>query len=287
MLNYNPFYCTAGGQVGDQGIIKLRLKNHKLNPSEEEEEEEISLTVIDCIKAYDDTAILILKPETALKNIQFNLYHIKDIQLNSIINYQTSIHHTATHILNSALNHLYPSYNIYQAGSLVNDQKLRFDFTTHKNINSKQIQRYIIYTLSFKYAEIKPKIIQTTYNDAINNLNAKQLINQKYQAQVQVIDISPNISTELCTGTHVKKLKHIYPFIITKYKSIASNIKRIEAICGYNAIQYIMKKINSNKDEEEGLGLSENNNKPKVTAIKKENLMLQKQLIKNNPIDQI
>ncbi len=212
-LNTTPFYAEMGGQVGDIGF---------LNGSE------ASFQVQDCLCPYKG---LIGHKGIILKgNLQ-----IGD-QINALVDKQRrqkiANNHTATHLLHWAL-HKVLGEHIKQAGSVVDSQRLRFDFSHHKSLSLEEI-RHIEDLVNDKIRENLPvKWYEIKYDEAQKREDIKQFFGEKYGSQVRVVDI--DYSKELCGGTHTNYVGNIGYFRIAKEGSIAAGIRRIEAVTGKEA----------------------------------------------------
>ncbi|CAL4322216.1 Alanine--tRNA ligase [Buchnera aphidicola (Pterocallis alni)] len=216
ILNKTTFYGESGGQIGDNGII------------------------------YNNNAIFKV---TDTQNFMNAIGHIGyvyygTIQINDII--ATQIHknkrifiqnnHSVTHLLYSSLKKIL-KYNIEQKGSFINEKHIRFDFSYPKNIKNKKIEQieHIINEYIQKNITIKKK--NTTFEKA-KSKNYHFLKNKNYNDSIQTISIK-KFSKEICKGTHTNRTGNIGIFKIISFKNIASGIKRIEAITGKYALQYI------------------------------------------------
>ena len=141
--------------------------------------------------------------------------------------------HTATHLLNASLRKILGDH-ISQAGSLVDINRLRFDFTHNKPIDNKQIKQ--INDLVNTWINDTHRIIITEENiEDAKKRGAIAMFGEKYEQHVRVVDI-PNVSIELCGGNHVTQTDHIEAFQIISETTIAAGIRRIEAIVGHQRI---------------------------------------------------
>lgn len=213
LLDKSPFYAEKGGQVGDIGVIEY---------------EGGIFTVTDCHSPYP--GIILHKGKVT----QGTLLVGESIQarVNTERRKKIESNHTATHLLHYALQQVLGAH-IKQAGSLVDDKRLRFDFNHHKPLSQEEIRavetlvnNYIrqgtavdTYELSFEEAQKKPQI--------------KQFFGDKYGSTVRVVDI--DFSKELCGGTHTHNTYTIGLFRIKQEGSIASGVRRIEAVTGSEA----------------------------------------------------
>lgn len=213
ILKETPFYAEMGGQVGDSG--------HLQNAS-------IFFEVNDCISPYKGLIIHKGKLIEGELTIGAELEAIVDEKRrHSIQN-----NHTATHLLHWALHEVLGKH-IKQAGSVVDPQRLRFDFSHHKPLSLEEI-RQIEDLVNEKIRENLPvAIYEIPYEEAAKKEEIKQFFGEKYGSVVRVVDI--DYSKELCGGTHTNALGTIGLFRIAKESSIAAGVRRIEAVTGKTA----------------------------------------------------
>ncbi len=210
ILGKTPFYAEMGGQVGDTGQIS---KGGNL------------FLVEDTISPYPGViAHLGRMAKGSLKKgdeLEANVDSVrrKEIQSN----------HTATHLLHWALQNVLGAH-IKQAGSLVEDKRLRFDFNHHKSVSREEL-REIEDLVNEKIRENTPvKTYALSFDDAQKRSDIKQFFGEKYGETVRVVDI--DFSKELCGGTHTDRSGSIGLFKIVKESSIAAGVRRIEAVSG-------------------------------------------------------
>lgn len=216
IFDKTPFYPEGGGQVGDRGTI---------------ESKDFFAKVVDTKKIgniiFHKADILKGEPK---KNKDYKL--LVDIKRRKEI----SKNHTATHLLNQALVDILGD-NVFQAGSLVDEDKLRFDFTHHEGLNDdiiEQIESVVNDKILLNLA-VNSKVMELT--DA-KKIGARALFNEKYEDKVRVVKVE-DFSTELCGGIHVHSSSEIGIFKIVSEKAIASGVRRIEAITGKKAFEHI------------------------------------------------
>ncbi len=209
VLDKTPFYAESGGQIGDEGVLKADgfkmdiLNTVKINNS---------ICHIGKINSGDVAKLSHVQAEIDTNKRQA-------IRLN----------HTATHLLHKALKIVLGDH-VHQAGSLVTDEKLRFDLTHFEKITSEQLIdiENMVNDLIRQNIEIKTSI--QDYEEARKN-GAEALFGEKYEDKVRVVDIS-GFSRELCGGTHASRTGDIGLFTITSESSLASGIRRIEGVTG-------------------------------------------------------
>lgn len=213
LLDETPFYGESGGQVGDQGEIKAASCMFKVANTEKYG------------KVFGHLGKLIYG--------ELKLGAQVAAKVNSIRRKRIQLNHSATHLLHAVLRQVLGEH-VWQKGSLVNDQYLRFDFSHFETINPKQI-RQVEYIVNEKIRDNLP--IQTNImalDDALKK-GAIALFEEKYEAQVRVLSIS-DFSTELCCGTHANRTGDIGLFRIISESSTATGIRRIEAVTGEGAL---------------------------------------------------
>lgn len=213
VLDKTPFYAEMGGQIGDEGL----LSNN-----------EAHFSVIGCQAPFKGVIVHIGKLETGSLKIGDSV----TATINQERRQKIANNHTATHLLHWALHQILGEH-IKQAGSVVDPQRLRFDFSHHKALTNEEIYK-IEDLINAKIRENQPvKAYEVSYEQAQKQPDIKQFFGEKYGAMVRVIDIE--YSKELCGGTHTKAVGTIGLFRIAKESSIAAGIRRIEAVTGEEA----------------------------------------------------
>ncbi|MDY0404014.1 alanine--tRNA ligase [Sulfurovum sp.] len=211
MLEETPFYAESGGQTGDRGQLegKAEVLDTKLfqgmNLSEVEAKE--ALSAGDSVVAIVDQA------------------------RNEIVK-----HHSATHLLHAALYDILGEH-ISQAGSLVEANRLRFDFSHPQALSAEEI-RTVENWVNEKIARGVSSTTQEMNIDEARALGAKAQFGEKYGESVRVVSMG-DVSVELCGGTHVDNTAEIGLFVISKESGVSAGVRRIEAICGAEATRYL------------------------------------------------
>ena len=228
--NQTPFYAESGGQVGDKG--RFSSSNS-------------SGAILDCKKQGKVFIHKALVEKGSLKvGDLINMNVEKDKRL------AIAIHHSSTHLLHSALRSILGEH-VQQKGSLVDESKLRFDFSHGKPLSKEEIDSIeeIVNNEVLNNVDVSTKIMKL--DDAMNS-GAQALFGEKYDEEVRVLSMgSDSFSVELCGGTHVKRTGDIGVFVITAQSSVASGIRRIEAVAGKKALSYIseIRKVNNSLQE--------------------------------------
>ncbi|EAK1891309.1 alanine--tRNA ligase [Campylobacter jejuni] len=247
MLENTPFYATSGGQSADSGFIAKRevldtQKFFNLNLSFVKAGEE--LKVGDIVHARIDTE----KRE------------------------QIARHHSATHLLHHALREILGSH-VSQAGSLVESNKLRFDFTHHKALNKEELES-IEKRVNEMIINSSEAILENMPLEEAKKSGAIALFNEKYQGNVRVLTLGE--SKELCGGTHVKNTAQIGSFYIVKESGVSAGVRRIEAVVSKAALEFVknqLEELSKVKDE-----LKNNDILNGVKKLKNEILSLKNEL---------
>jgi alanyl-tRNA synthetase len=220
ILDQTPFYAEMGGQIADKG--EIQGKN-------------FIFQVTNCRIFYPGFVAHIgfLKKGEILPNTQCLAIIDKARRVN------TEKNHTATHLLQYTLRQILGDH-ITQAGSLVEDIRLRFDFNHHTPLAKKDLKTIEMLINEKIRTNQTVKIYEIPFNEAQMSSDIMQIFGEKYADIVRVVDI--DFSKELCGGTHVNALGEIGFFKIIKELGIAKGVRRIEAVTGFYAEQYIYDK---------------------------------------------
>ncbi len=219
MLDFTPFYAMSGGQVGDTGF---------LDKSE----------VLDTQKFFGLNLSAVRASKTLKANDKVKA-HIDEIK-----RAQIARHHSATHLLHYALREILGTH-IAQAGSLVEFNKLRFDFTHPNALTSDELDK-IEKLVNECVIRADDAILEKMSLDEAKKSGAIALFNEKYQGVVRVLTLGA--SKELCGGTHIKNTAEIGSFYLTKESGVSSGVRRIEAVASLAALNYAKSFINEIKE---------------------------------------
>ncbi|ERI90336.1 alanine--tRNA ligase [Clostridiales bacterium oral taxon 876 str. F0540] len=230
-----PFYAEMGGQVGDKGIVSS---------------EKFKGEVFDCKKNVSGKILHFVKViEGEVAQNESIMLTVSEDRRNNIRK-----NHTATHMLHSALK-LVLGEHVNQAGSYVDEARLRFDFTHFTSISADELKRIekIVNENIMKVFNVDTDIMTI---DEAKQSGAVALFDEKYKDEVRVVSVG-DFSKELCGGTHVKNSGEIGVFKIVSESGVAAGIRRIEAVTGFNAMHLIEEKDNLLKDASVTLKCSE------------------------------
>jgi alanyl-tRNA synthetase len=218
-----PFYAESGGQVGDTGTITASNNGHGF-----------LMKVIDTIK--DPTGLIIHKGRVLSGSVQVGEKVTLRVDMEK--RNATASNHTATHILHHALQKVLGDH-VKQAGSLVAPDRFRFDFTHFSRVSPDLLDE-IESTVNRRIRENVP--VQTEEMDAEDAFNsgATALFEEKYGDRVRVVSLA-DFSMELCGGTHTKQTGNIGLLKIISESSVASGVRRIEALTGEAALNHLQK----------------------------------------------
>lgn len=213
LLKETPFYAEMGGQIGDTGYLE-GTNQHFL--------------VQDCVAPYKG----LIAHKGILQKGTLQIGNPVSAVIDAKRRLKIANNHTATHLLHWAL-HLVLGEHVKQAGSVVDAERLRFDFNHHKALSMDEV-RQIEDLINDKVRENLPvKWYEMKYDEVQKREDIKQFFGEKYGSLVRVIDI--DYSKELCGGTHTSAVGNIGLFRIIKEGSIAAGVRRIEAVTGRDA----------------------------------------------------
>ena len=189
----------------------------------------------------------------------------------------TAKNHTATHLLHAALRQVLGNH-VNQAGSLVEADRLRFDFTHFEKITPRQIAEMETIINQKIQQDLKLETGHEKLSEA-RSKGAMALFGEKYADIVRTVAI-PNYSLELCGGTHVRSTGEIGLFLIVSESSIASGVRRIEAITGSKAVAYLQHARDTLQQLNSLLNTQDEHVPEKVRLLIEENRKLEKQVVR-------
>jgi alanyl-tRNA synthetase len=219
VLDKTPFYAESGGQVGDTGTLNINND---------------SLIIVDTKK---ENELIIHFAEKIPANLGGEVIASVDGDKRK----RTTLHHSATHLLHAALRKVLGAH-VAQKGSLVTADYLRFDFSHFTKLSSEEMGR-VEQLVNEKIRENIPVVIRTMPKEEAMKSGAMALFGEKYGDAVRVVTIDPEYSVELCGGTHIGATGELGLFKITSETAIAAGVRRIEAVCGAAAEDYVSEQI--------------------------------------------
>ena len=217
ILNKTPFYAESGGQVGDVGTIS----SHGATAS-----------VLDCKKTSDGKIIHICKMETG----EFKIGDEVSASVDKPTREAIMRNHSAAHLLQAALRQVLGTH-IEQAGSYVDGEKLRFDFTHYSAMSAEEIEKTENIVNENILAALKISCAETDMETA-KGMGAIALFGEKYGEKVRVVKMG-EASIELCGGTHLDNTSKAGLFKISSESSVAAGVRRIEALTGRGVLDMI------------------------------------------------
>ncbi|THD69986.1 alanine--tRNA ligase [Robertkochia marina] len=218
VLDRTPFYAEGGGQVGDQGYLE-DVAGNKIPVSDTKRENNLIIHFSKSLPkdpAGELTAVVSRKKRL-----------------------MTQANHTATHLLHQALRQVLGTH-VEQKGSMVNSDGLRFDFSHFSKMTKEElaeVEKFVNDRISEKLPKVEKRAVG--FQEAVDD-GAIALFGEKYGDKVRTINFGE--STELCGGTHVENTADIWYFIITSESAVAAGVRRIEAITGEKAMEYLNKR---------------------------------------------
>ncbi|MCC4832163.1 alanine--tRNA ligase [Shewanella sp. 10N.7] len=216
VLDNTPFYAESGGQVGDKG----------------------QLSVDETVFTVADTQIFgqAFGHEGKLTAGTLTLGQTVNAEVDKKLRHRTQLNHSVTHLLHSALRNVLGTH-VNQKGSLVNPERLRFDFAHFEAVTAAELKQVeeMVNTQIRRNHQLKTAVMGI---DEAKEQGAMALFGEKYDNEVRVVTMG-DFSIELCGGTHVGRTGDIGLFKITSEGGIAAGIRRIEAVTGAAAMAYV------------------------------------------------
>ena len=257
VLDETPFYAESGGQVGDTGAIKGVGVNLKVEDVKNNDESIIHY----CSGVID-------------KKIQGNVMCIFD----NLRRQNIRKNHTATHLMHKALKQVLGDH-VSQAGSLVHPDYLRFDISHYEKIQSIQLRDTEI--IVNKEIQLNSKLnVSVKDFDEAKKQGAIAMFGEKYGNQVRVVKVS-DFSNELCGGTHVDRTGDIGLFKISEESSLASGVRRLVAVTGPKAIEYIQRQASTIDSIKSQLNLGQDAISEKISQLIEQKKILEKEIKKS------
>jgi alanyl-tRNA synthetase len=217
VLDHTPFYAESGGQVGDRGVIRLDGGVFRVMDTQKQGKDVIAHTG------------MMTQGEIRVGD-----------RVDALVDQQrrdaTRLNHSATHLMHAALRQVLGEH-VQQKGSLVDPERLRFDFSHFQPVTPEELERIekLVNEQIRANADIETRIMPV---DQAMEAGAMALFGEKYGDEVRVLSIG-DFSVELCGGTHARRAGDIGVFKILSETGIASGVRRIEAVTGEEALRYI------------------------------------------------
>ena len=221
VLDRTPFYAESGGQVGDTGV--LSFEGEEAIVTDTKKENDLIIHLIDQIP-MNISALVTARVDTERRK-------------------KITIHHSATHLMHAALRKVLGTH-VAQKGSLVNEEYLRFDFSHFAKMTDEEITK-VEALVNEKIRENIPVVIKSMQKEEAIAMGAMALFGEKYADVVRVVIMDPDYSIELCGGTHVGTTGELGFFKLIAETAVAAGVRRIEAITGHAAEQYINNEFES------------------------------------------
>ena len=215
VLDNTPFYAEKGGQIGDTG--EIRCNNN--------------LFIVENTKFVGKATIHVGRVELG----EFKVGDECKAIVNAKRRKDIAAHHSATHLLHSALRVVLGDH-VHQKGSSVGPDRLRFDYSHPQPLSTQERQQVVALVNSY-IRNNNPIVTDVMDLECAKKSGAMALFDEKYEGQVRVVTMGDD-SKELCGGTHAKRTGDLGYFIIVSDESIASGVRRIEALTGEAAIEY-------------------------------------------------
>jgi alanyl-tRNA synthetase len=255
ILDKTPFYAESGGQIGDRGYISG---------------DGIVVRVED-VKKESDFFVHFGRIERGTLRVGDNV----TAQIDPACRRRAQANHTATHLLQAALKKIVDD-SISQAGSLVSFDRLRFDFNCPRALTAEEVQQ-IEEQVNTWIAEAHTAKVEVLPLAEAKARGAVAMFGEKYGDEVRVIDF-PNVSMELCGGTHVSNTAEIGVFKIISEAGVASGVRRIEAVSGPAILDYLNLRDKVVKDLSDRFKVKPEEVPDRITSLQSELKNSQKEL---------
>jgi alanyl-tRNA synthetase len=254
VLDKTPFYAESGGQVGDTGFLISG-------------QEKISIS--DTVK--ENNAIIHIS-QGNLVNPEAPFHAVVDLKKRQM----TANNHSATHLLHYALRNVLGNH-VEQKGSLVNSERLRFDFSHFSKLTKEELLKIEKIANHMVRESIKTSVLENVPMQKAREMGAMALFGEKYGETVRVVRFGESV--ELCGGTHVQNTGSIGIIKIVSESAIAAGVRRIEAVTAEKAEEFINEKLTS-LDEIAAMVRSTGNVLESVEKMVAENTSLRKEMEK-------
>ncbi len=276
VLDKTPFYAESGGQIGDRGYISGETTRVRRFPplSEVANPKGDGIVVrVEDVKRESDFFVHFGRIERGTIRVGDSV----TAQIDRACRRRAQANHTATHLLQAALKKIVDD-SISQAGSLVNFDRLRFDFNCPRNMTPEEVLSVEAQVNNW-IAEAHAAKVETLSLAEAKAKGAVAMFGEKYGEEVRVIDFQ-GVSMELCGGTHVSNTAEIGVFKIISEAGISSGVRRIEAVSGPAILDYLNVRDNVVKDLSERFKVKPEEIPDRITTLQTELRNAQKEIEK-------
>ena len=225
VLDRTPFYAESGGQAGDYGQLVIDNNIFVVKDTQVSGDQRLHIGIMSADSASS-----------------FSVGNAISASVNSVSRRKTQANHSATHLMHAALRSVLGDH-VQQKGSLVNDEKLRFDFSHTGPVTAEQLHEIedLVNEQILLNSPVTTELL--SFDDAVER-GAMALFGEKYGDEVRVLSMGGSYSVELCGGTHVSRTGDIGLFKIQLESGIAAGIRRIEAVSGEGALAVVSENDN-------------------------------------------
>jgi alanyl-tRNA synthetase len=231
-LDRTPFYAESGGQIGDSGVISTETGTVSVKDTQ------FAVPGLHGHRGVVTSGSIALGQDA-------------DLTINHERRERVRKNHTGTHILHWALRNVVGEH-VHQAGSLVSDDRLRFDFSHYQGVSLEQLREVELVANERVIENATVTTVETSKSDA-EKMGALAFFGDKYGDEVRVVQTG-DYSTEFCGGTHVPTTGQIGPLIVVSEGSVAANTRRIDAVTGTAGYEYLSAMRNELERTEAALG---------------------------------
>ncbi|HEX6549941.1 MAG TPA: alanine--tRNA ligase, partial [Gammaproteobacteria bacterium] len=256
ILDQTPFYAESGGQIGDKGVLRSNAAEFKVEDTQK--------------RGGGAHAHLGTVTKGELK-----VGDSVNAEVDETLRAATVLNHSATHLLHAALRQVLGTH-VAQKGSLVAPDRLRFDFSHYQPITADELQRIEDLVNEQIRRNAEADVREMGYDEAIQS-GAMALFGEKYGNTVRVMKFG-DFSTELCGGTHVRRVGDIGLFKIVSEGGVAAGVRRIEAVTGEGALAWIHHAEHTLRNVAELTKGGLDNIEEKVSQLLERNRKLEKEL---------
>ncbi len=256
ILDTTPFYAESGGQIGDSGFLLA------------------GDTRFDVSDTTKTGGAFLHHGVVASGSLSVGVQ--VETQVADEVRDATKLNHSATHLLHAALRQVLGEH-VQQKGSLVDSQRLRFDFSHFESIKPEQL-RALEDIVNAEIRKNTPVVTEETDIDTAKKKGAMALFGEKYGDSVRVLSMGGEFSVELCGGIHASRTGDISLFKIVSEGGVAAGVRRIEAVTGAAALAWLNSAEDQLKEAATLVKGNRDNLLDKLTAVLERNRLLEKQL---------